>query len=77
MNQQEAGELYAEIRANQNRLDACKRHRFDLGDPPYEFGMKVTCQNCGGEMDAIKAFVYVQGYEAAGGDPNDVIPNFR
>ena len=77
MNQEETGALYAAIKANQKRLDNCKRHRFDLGDPPYHFGMKVTCQNCGGEMDAIKAFVYVQGYEAAGGDPNDVIPNFR
>ena len=65
------------IRANQDKLDGCKRHRFAIGNPPYEFGMKLTCYNCGGRMDAVKAFVYVQGYEAAGGNANDVIPNFR
>lgn len=73
----EQGALLASIRANQNRLDACPKHFFDIGEPPYKFGMKLTCQNCGGEMDAVKAFVYVQGYEAAGGNANDVIPNFR
>lgn len=77
MNREESAALFAEVKANQARLDRCKRHLFELGPPPYRFGMKLTCQNCGGTIDAIKAFVYVQGYEAAGGDPNDVIPGFR
>lgn len=77
MNREEAGALLAEVKANQNRLDGCARHLFEIGEPPYQFGMKLTCQRCGGVIDAVKAFVYVQGYEAAGGDPNDVIPGFK
>lgn len=77
MNKEESKALLAEIRANQKSLDECPRHFFDLGPPPYRFGLKLTCQNCGGEMDAVKAFVYIQGYEAAGGNPNDVMPSFR
>lgn len=59
------------------RLDGCARHRFELGDPPYRFGAKFTCTVCGGEMDAVQAFRYCQGYKAAGGDPNDVIPGYE
>lgn len=77
MNRIDSAAILAEIKANRARLDGCARHRFDLGDPPYKFGMKVTCTNCGGTLDAIHAFSYTQGYKAAGGNPNDVIPNFE
>lgn len=69
--------LLEEIKANRARLDGCAKHRFDLGPPPYKFGMKLTCANCGGVLDAVQAFRYVEGYTAAGGDPNDVIPGYR
>lgn len=73
-----AGELLAEIKANQERLNKCSRHRFDkLPNPPFRFRQKFKCQCCGGEMDALQAFAYALGYEAHGGDPNDIIANFR
>lgn len=73
----EHSQLFAFVKANRAKLDACARHRFEMGDPPYRFGMKLTCTNCGGTIDAVQAFVYTQGYKAAGGDPNDVIPGYE
>ncbi len=73
-----AVKLLAEIKANRDRLDNCPKHAFDYPtDRPLQFGEKLTCRNCGGIMDAIGAFRYAQGFEAAGGNPNEVIPGFR
>jgi len=69
--------LLAEVQANRAKIDSCARHRFEIGDPPYRFGAKFECTNCGGTMDAVQAFRYCQGYKAAGGDPNDVIPGYE
>lgn len=69
--------ILAEIKANRAKLDGCARHRFELGDPPYKFGQKFTCSNCGGTMDAVQAFRYCQGFKAAGGNPNEVIPGYE
>ncbi|UAG58633.1 hypothetical protein Guyu_038 [Pseudomonas phage Guyu] len=69
--------IFEEIKANRAKLEACPKHHFNIGDPPYKFGAKFTCTNCGGTMDAVQAFRYCQGYEAAGGDPNEVIEGFR
>jgi hypothetical protein len=77
MNKDEAAALFEQVKANRAKIDGCRKHRFDIGDPPYRFGQKFVCANCGGEMDAVQAFRYCQGYEAAGGDPNEVIPGFR
>lgn len=72
----EKSKLLAEIRANHAKLDACPKHFFDAGDPPYKFGQKFTCHNCGGVMDGIAAMHYTKGYAAAGKDPNEVFKNF-
>lgn len=77
MDKQEAHELLEQIKANRVRLNNCPKHRFEIGEPPYRFGEKFTCCNCGGKMDAVYALEYVNGYAAAGGDPNDIIPGFR
>lgn len=69
--------LLAEVQANRAKIDSCARHRFEIGDPPYRFGAKFERTNCGGTMDAVQAFRYCQGYKAAGGDPNDVIPGYE
>lgn len=69
--------LLEAIRANQTKLADCPKHFFDLGEPPYRFGMKVTCQNCGGFMNATDILPYAQGYKAAGGNPNEVVTNFE
>lgn len=72
--------MLEEIRANQNRLDGCKRHHFPTlppnGEIPVSFALKLDCSNCGGRIDALQAYAYARGYEAAGGDPNEIIPGW-
>lgn len=77
MNKDEAAAQFAKVQENRAKIDACLKHRFDIGDPPYRFGAKFTCTNCGGTMDAVQAFRYCQGFKAAGGNPNEVIPGYE
>lgn len=78
MNEQESRLLLEGIKANQAKLDGCKKHFFETTkEPPYPFGMKYTCANCGVLLDSIKAFHYALGFEAAGGNPNEIIEGFR
>ncbi|MBX9944917.1 MAG: phage Gp37/Gp68 family protein [Reyranella sp.] len=44
---------------------------------PIRLGQKHTCLDCGGEIDGVALLHYVEGYQAAGGDPHDVYPGFR
>ena len=71
--------IMREIRANHDRLDNCPRHRFDQTE--YEkmprLGMKLTCVHCSGTMDVVAISHYIKGYEAHGGDCNDIWPGFR
>lgn len=68
-----------EIKANQKRLDQCKRHHFPSWPQNISthLGLKVDCCNCGGQMDARMAASYTRGYAAAGGDPNEIIPGWN
>ncbi|AXC34286.1 hypothetical protein P7I17_gp32 [Escherichia phage Halfdan] len=76
MNKQESAALFAAIKENRRKLDACPRHLFDVGPPPYQLGQKVTCAICDGYMPVTDAAQYARGYMAAGGNPDDVIKNF-
>lgn len=68
--------MLEEIRANQKRLDECKRHHFPTFPERLMFRHKLTCANCGGEIDALQAYAYTRGYIAAGGNGNDIIPGW-
>lgn len=67
--------ILEELQENQKRLDNCKRHHFPTF-PEVTFGMKLDCSKCGGRIDAVRAYEYAKGYAAAGGDPNDIFPNW-
>lgn len=71
-----SAELLQQIRENQNKLDNCKRHKFII-EPPFKLGQKFTCHNCGGTTDGPKMYAYIQGYEAAGGNANDICEEYR
>lgn len=76
MDKEAAKRMLDEIKRNRDRLDACPQHDFgELPNPP-RFGQKLICTRCIGQMDAVQAFRYCQGFAAAGGDPNEVIRNF-
>lgn len=76
MNNLDAARLMAEIRANRERLDSCKRHQFMLGVPPYKLNEERTCLNCGGKMRLLEIGAYINGYKAAGRNPVEVAPDY-
>lgn len=68
------------IRENRSKLNSCPRHKFDISAVEWSalrIGQELVCKRCGGNMQARMAFEYTNGYEAAGGDPNDIIEGFR
>ena len=69
--------LWAEAVANVERLNGCPRHLFEFDGHEVKFGAKATCKKCGGTLDMLQVRQYVLGYEAAGGNANDVLPGFR
>jgi hypothetical protein len=70
-------QIYRRAHDNREKLNACDRHLFDTPFPiPVPFGTKLSCSRCGGRMAADAVFEYINGYKAAGGDPNDVIPGY-
>lgn len=77
MNHDHLHELWLQAKANRERLEGCAKHFFDLGAPPYSLGAKCHCTRCGGVMDLVVIDQYARGYAAAGGDPNDVVKNYR
>ena len=66
--------LLAEIRANRAKLKGCPCHRFI--DQKANLGKKVTCNECGGSMCLTELSGYMAGFEAAGGNANDVWPGW-
>lgn len=74
---------FERIRLNNDRLNACPRHRFTFEVPGIEggvgamFGRKMRCDVCGGEMDLVALNFYVRGYEAAGKNGNDILPGWK
>lgn len=70
--------ILAEIRANKAKLDTCACHRFVLPVmTPYKLGLKLDCVVCGGSMDAVTAYAYGQGYQAAGKPIEHIFPNWH
>lgn len=67
--------ILSRIRKNSNLLDACPRHEFTGEKMPP--GNKYTCLICGGEMKGRDVLFYIQGYQAAGGDCNDIYPGWN
>lgn len=72
--------LLAQIQANNDTLNACPRHFFDFnveGGPAALFGKKAVCERCGGRLALTEINQYVRGYEANGGNGNDVVRNWK
>jgi len=71
-----AKSLWKEVKENRRALDSCKKHNFT---PPKELklGEIYTCNNCGGKLRLSDIGDYIRGYEAAGGNCNDIWLDFR
>lgn len=76
LSQEEANAvILAEIKENRQRLDECPRHYW----PTMTCAIDAVCMcaNCGGYMKVLEAAEYLNGYRAAGGNPNDVLPGYN
>lgn len=72
MDKAEAQALFAEVRENQAKLKNCAGHRIDPAQ--YKFGQRTPCLNCGGTLRGEQLAWYIDGWTAAGRDPNEVWP---
>lgn len=73
----EARALMAQIKENHRKLNSCPKHVFGdvVGAGAFEQprnSRERICTSCGGEMADLKIILYVRGYKAAGGNPDDV-----
>lgn len=70
--------LFAKVRENRDRLDACPRHLFSkLYIEERALGQKAKCDKCGGSLALEYVNQYVRGYEAAGKPGNDIVPGWK
>lgn len=75
VSREEVLSIWDEVKANRAKLEGCARHRFEA--KPVKIGEKQTCMACGGEMTLVAVGDYIRGYEAKGGDADDVWPGYR
>lgn len=68
--------IWKDVKANNGKLKGCVKHRFEGGEIK-KLGDKYTCRNCDGTMDLTRIGSYVEGYIAAGCDPNDIWPGWK
>jgi ferredoxin-like protein FixX len=69
--------MLADIRENNRRWRECPRHLYRAWDAnKHSLGQKHTCLNCGSSKSLTDIGCYIEGYKAAGGDPNDIMPGY-
>jgi hypothetical protein len=73
----EMQQLWEEVKENNRKWRRCPKHFFPHKDGVYGLRAKATCANCGAWADLSAVMDYTRGYVAAGGDPNDVFPDFK
>ncbi len=66
--------IFHAVRSNREKLRNCPAHLFL---EPYQFGKKIRCCKCGGEMHGTDLTSYLEGFKAAGGDPKTVWPEYK
>jgi hypothetical protein len=69
--------LLAEIRERNQRWSDCPRHFFPHKPDGYRIGEKIRCANCGVEGELRMIGEYIRGYMAHGGDPADIMPDWK
>lgn len=73
----DARALWEEVKERNRRWAACPRHFFPHQPDGYRLGVKIACQHCGVEAGLREIGEYIRGYIAAGGDPTDVMPDWK
>lgn len=76
MTPEDAKSLWEDVKANRRKIDECERHLVP-GGTDIKLGQKHVCLNCRGALQLTDIGPYIQGYEAAGGQADDVWPGYR
>lgn len=65
LKREEMLDIWANVKSNQRRLDACARHDFAEVDaaPEKRLGRKYRCKNCQGTIDGVAHSWYQHGVE--------------
>jgi hypothetical protein len=69
-----ARQIWEEVKENIRKLEACPQHLFSGGMPVL--GGKCVCLKCVGSMSNVDVKHYIEGWAAAGRDPNEIWPNW-
>jgi hypothetical protein len=75
LSRDEVYKIWKQARENNEKLKTCRRHYFKT--EPSRLGAKHVCLNCGGAIDAVNLKFYVEGYEAAGGNADTIMPGYH
>lgn len=75
MSRETLDDVWQEVKANRAKLNGCKRHHFDGGEIK-KLGAKYICRHCGGTEGLSSIGDYIKGYEAAGGNADDIWPGW-
>ena len=67
--------IWEQVKANSAKLRSCNRHRFEASQ--VKLGQKMICLNCGGTISLTDVGYYIRGYEANGGNADDIWPGFH
>ena len=68
--------LWDQAKANGAKRRACTRHRFDPMTN-YQLGQIQVCLNCGCNLRGPDVMFYIEGYEAGGGNADDICLGYR
>ena len=74
MTKERAKELFEAAKENSRKRSECKRHSVSAFE--RNLGQRFTCSVCGCNADLSYVAAYADGYKAAGGNPNDIVPNY-
>lgn len=72
----ELAETVADIHRNLSHLWTCDRHLFE-SRAAIITGRRYPCMRCCGQMSLADIWTYIDGYKAAGGNPNDIWPSLK
>ena len=64
--------ILCEVKANHAKKNSCSLHQFDA-PPKMKLGQYYFCKNCGWKTRIVEIGHYARGYEAAGGNPDDIM----
>ena len=74
---EQVSSIWDQVQANLKQLRSCKRHTFLIPKGRIGLNDDLHCGKCGGTMRHVSVRTYVDGYIAAGGDPEDVWPGWE